>query len=319
MMNTFSFENKRVLITGGFGFIGSHLIRRLLQEKAQVAVLVRETSNPWRILDVLKNVTVFHADIQNRAEVLQATVPFAPHYIFHLAAYGVNTKQKSDIDALQINVLGTMNIVHAAHVVGCDKLINLGSSSEYGDKSMAIHEEMLLSPVDIYGSTKAAATILSHQMALEIKLPIVTLRPFGIFGEGEDPDKLFSYIIKSLLRNQEVGLTSCEQFRDYCYVGNIIDGMVMVALDPSIQNDIFNIGSGEVYPLKHFVSLIFYHMETKQEPVYGAIPDRINERHCPLPDISKIKTTLHWKPTETLEEGLIRTINWYKQNSNLFI
>ncbi|MEH7479579.1 NAD-dependent epimerase/dehydratase family protein [Neobacillus drentensis] len=317
-MNTLSFENKRVLITGGFGFIGSHLIRRLLKEKAQVAVLVRETSNPWRIQDILRDVKVLIADIQDGAQVLHSVVQFAPHYIFHLAAYGVNSRQQNYMDALQINVLGTINIVQAAKVAGCEKLINLGSSSEYGNKKGAIHEEMALNPVEIYGSTKAAASIISHQLALESRIPIVTLRPFGVFGEGEDSHKLFGYIITSLLKNQEVKLTSCEQFRDYCYVGNLIDGMLIAAHQPSDQNEIYNIGSGEIYRLKHFVSLIYYHMKANQEPVYATIPDRINERN-PLPDITKIKTRLNWKPLITLEEGIIRTTNWYKQNRDLFI
>lgn len=316
-MKTFSFENKRVLITGGVGFIGSHLVNRLLQANAKVAVLIRETTNSWRVQDKVKEIKVFKADICNQSDVLQIVQHFAPHYIFHLAAYGVNSKQRNDLNAVQINVLGTMNIVKAANEVGCERVINIGSSSEYGDKRAAIREDEVLSPVDIYGSTKAAATIISHQMALESGLSLVTLRPFGIFGECEDPHKLFSYIMTSLLNNQDVRLTSCKQYRDYCYVENIIDGMILAALDPYIQNEIFNIGSGEVYPLSYFVSLIFNHMGVSQEPHFGAIPDRVNERHCPFPDISKIQSVLHWKPAITIEEGIIRTINWYKTYKNV--
>jgi nucleoside-diphosphate-sugar epimerase len=315
-MNKQSFENKRVLVTGGFGFIGSHLVRRLLQEKAKVAVLVRKTSDPWRIHEVLKDVHVLTADIQDTTNVLNAVLQYSPHYIFHLAAYGVNSNQKNDLDALKINVLGTMNIVQAAKAAGCTKMINLGSSSEYGDKREPIHEKMVLEPVDLYGSTKAAATLISHQIALETRTPIVTLRPFGVFGEGEDSHKLFGYIIKSLLNNQEVTLTTCEQYRDYCYVGNLIDGMVMAALEPSVQNEIFNIGSGEAFPLKHFVTLIFKMLQTSQQPQFGAIPNRMNERNSPLPNISKIKTMFDWKPVIPLEDGILRTINWYKQNRN---
>lgn len=318
-MNTHSFEKKRVLVTGGYGFIGSHLIRRLLHEKAQVAVVVRETSNPWRIQDVVKDILVFPANIVDSADVVNVVKQFNPHYIFHLAAYGVNSAQKNYLEALQVNVLGTINIVNAARTVGCEKIINLGSSSEYGDKSERIHENMTLEPVDIYGSTKAAATILAHQMSSESKMPIVTLRPFGVFGEGEDPHKLFGHIIQCMLKNQDVELTPCEQYRDYCYVGNIVDGMVAAALSPSINNHIFNIASGEVQQLKYFVNLIFKHMNTSNKPLYGAISYRKNERNCPFPDISKIKTFLLWEPSITLEEGIIRTIDWYKQHKDLFV
>ncbi|WP_232361671.1 NAD-dependent epimerase/dehydratase family protein, partial [Bacillus thuringiensis] len=77
--------------------------------------------------------------------------------------------------------------------VNCKKIINFGSSSEYGNKMEPIHENMLLTPVDIYGSTKAAATILAHQIASENSINLITLRPFGIFGESEEPHKIFSY------------------------------------------------------------------------------------------------------------------------------
>jgi nucleoside-diphosphate-sugar epimerase len=311
-MAKLTFENKRVLVTGGFGFIGSHLVRRLLQEKAHVAVLVRETSNPWRIQDVLKDVQVLTTNIQDTGGVVNAVVHYSPHYIFHLAAYGVNSNQNNYRDALQINMVGSLNIVLAAKAAGCEKIINIGSSSEYGDKTEIINEDTELAPVDLYGQTKAMGTVISHRIALESGTPIVTLRPFGVFGEGEDDHKLFGYIIKNLLANQDIKLTSCEQYRDYCYVGNLIDGMIMAALEPSVQNDIFNIASGKVFPLKHYITLIYKHIQTNQEPQYGTIPNRINERNCPLPDISKIKNTLHWKPAITLEEGIIRTINWYK-------
>ena len=90
--------------------------------------------------------------------------------------------------------------------------------------------------------------------------------------------------------------------------------MVLAALEPSVKNEIFNIGSGQALPLKQLVTLIFNNIHTHQKPQYGAIPDRTNERNFPLPDISKIKKRLDWKPAITLEEGIIKTINWYKQN-----
>ncbi len=305
-------KNKKVLVTGAYGFIGSHLIKKLVKENATIAVIVRKDSNPWRVQEYLPQLKIYEANIQNRPEICRIIHDFQPDYIFHLAAYGTNPNNRNDLLAFETNILGTMNILFAAKDTNCQKIICLGSSSEYGDKKEQIHEEMLLEPVDIYGSTKAAATIISHQLAQEYKIPIVTLRAFNIFGEAEDNHKLFSHIIEKVLRGEDVHLTTCDQYRDYSYVGNIVDGLILATTNENSGNMILNIASGEARPLRYFVDLIFQHLDTKQVPLYGAIPKRENERDAPIPDITKIQTTLGWTPAVSIEEGIKKTIAWYK-------
>jgi nucleoside-diphosphate-sugar epimerase len=295
------------------------LVIRLLQEQAQVAVLTRETSRPWRIKDVIKDIELYRADIRDSIQVQNSIKNFKPNYIYHLAAYGVNSAQQNYLEAIQTNVIGTVNIVNAARISGCEKMINVGSSSEYGNKTRKIQENMSLAPVNIYGSTKASSTIIAHQMASENGFNMVTLRPFGIFGEGEEPHKLFCHIILNVLQNKDVDLTPCEQFRDYCYIENIIDGLILVAQNKRVQNEIFNIGSGEGYPLKYHVELIFKHLKTDRKPNFGALSYREDERPNPQPAISKIKSKLCWEPVISLEEGIIRTINWYRQNKEYYL
>ncbi|MBW3496108.1 NAD(P)-dependent oxidoreductase [Bacillus sp. FDAARGOS_1420] len=313
-----AFENKTFLITGGYGFIGSHLIRRLLNLQAKIVLFIRTSSNPWRLKDALKNIETYEVDIRNKMQVQDAIKKINPDYIFHLAAYGVNSAHTDYINAIETNIIGTCNIIQAAKLVNCKKIINMGSSSEYGNKMEPIHEKMLLTPVDIYGSTKAAGTILAHQIASENNISLITLRPFGIFGEAEDPHKLFSYIILQVLQNKDVNLTLCNQLRDYCYIENIIDVCILAVENTTVQNEIFNIGSGNIYPLKHYVELLYKHLNTNSRPNYGAIPSRTNERWLPEADIQKIKNFLSWEPRITIEEGIIKTINWYKNNTNIY-
>ncbi|MGE6551252.1 NAD-dependent epimerase/dehydratase family protein [Bacillus mycoides] len=313
-----AFENKTFLITGGYGFIGSHLIRRLLNLQAKIVLFIRTSSNPWRLKDALKNIETYEVDIRNKMQVQDAIKKINPDYIFHLAAYGVNSAHTDYINAIETNIIGTCNIIQAAKFVNCKKIINMGSSSEYGNKMEPIHEKMLLTPVDIYGSTKAAGTILAHQIASENNISLITLRPFGIFGEAEDPHKLFSYIILQVLQNKDVNLTLCNQLRDYCYIENIIDVCILAVENTTVQNEIFNIGSGNIYPLKHYVELLYKHLNTNSRPNYGAIPSRTNERWLPEADIQKIKNFLSWEPRITIEEGIIKTINWYKNNTNIY-
>ncbi|MGG0152546.1 NAD-dependent epimerase/dehydratase family protein [Bacillus mycoides] len=314
-----SFKNKTFLITGGYGFIGSHLVRRLLHLQAKIVLFIRASSDSWRLKNILKNIETYEIDIRDKAQVQDAIKKINPDYIFHLAAYGVNSAHTDYMHAIETNIIGTCNIIQAAKFVNCKKIINMGSSSEYGNKMEPIHENMLLTPVDIYGSTKAASTILAHQIASENNINLITLRPFGIFGEAEEPHKLFSYIILQVLQNKDVNLTLCNQLRDYCYIENIIDACILAIENTNVQNEIFNIGSGNIYPLKHYVELLFQHLNTHSRPNYGAISSRTNERWIPEVNIQKITNSLSWEPRINIEEGIIKTINWYKNNTNIYL
>ncbi|MED3427101.1 NAD(P)-dependent oxidoreductase, partial [Bacillus thuringiensis] len=280
---------------------------------------IRTPSNFWRLKDIIKNIETYEIDIRDRKQVQDAIKKVNPDYIFHLAAYGVNSAHTDYMHAIETNIIGTCNIIQAAKLVNCKKIINFGSSSEYGNKMEPIHENMLLTPVDIYGSTKAAATILAHQIASENSINLITLRPFGIFGESEEPHKIFSYIILQVLQNKDVNLTFCNQLRDYCYIENIIDACILAVENTTVQNEIFNIGSGTIYPLKHYVELLFKHLKTNSRPNYGAIPSRTNERWVPEADVQKIKNSLSWEPRINIEEGIIKTVNWYKNNKHLYL
>ncbi|MEH6890193.1 NAD(P)-dependent oxidoreductase [Bacillus sp. JJ864] len=316
-MNSLLKDNK-VLVTGGYGFIGSHFVQRLLKLQAKVGILTRESSNPWRLTNVLSCMEVYKVDIRNKIQVQNAIKHFNPDYICHLAAYGVDSNHKDYTNAVETNVLGTINIIEAAKLVECKKIINLGSSSEYGNKTESIDEKAVLTPVDIYGSSKAAATIIAHQIASEKNINIITLRPFGIFGEMEASHKLFAHIILRTLQNRNVDLTLCNQLRDYCYIDNIVDVCILAIENDTVQNDIFNIGSGEVHQLKYYVELLFKYLQTDKKPNYGALPYRENERWVPKPNINKVKKMLSWERKIDVEEGIIRTISWYKQNQHLY-
>ena len=313
-----SLKNKKVIITGGCGFIGSHLTKRLLQEGAKVSVIDRTFANTWRIKDEVSQIDLYAVDIADSVVLDKYIKAAKPDYFFHLAAYGVDSAQKEYSTAARVNIMGTINILNSLKDIGCEKFINMGSCAEYGDQKEVMNEAMCPQPVSIYGSTKASATILAHQIAAEIGMDIVTLRPFGIFGEGEERHKIFSHIILSILEDEDVNLTLCEQHRDYCYVENIIDGLIMAATSKNVKNEIFNIGNGISYPLKHYVNLIFKNINTQKKPNYGAVPYRKNEMWNPRPDISKIKTMLNWNPRINLEDGLINTINWFKINRHIY-
>lgn len=313
------FNNKNILVTGANGFIGSHVVQRMVQEKALVSVIVRESSDLWRIEELKKDINIHLVDLRDALSVDKCVKQIKPDFIFHVGAYGVDSRQKDYYTAASTNIIGTMNLLNSVKDIGCKKFINVGTCMEYGDKQEIIEENSYLEPDSIYGSTKASASIIAHQIAAENNINLVTLRPFGIFGEKEGSHKFFPYIMLSILEGKEVNLTPCEQYRDYCYIENIMDGFVLAAKNEDIKNEIFNIGSGEIFKLKHFVDIIYKEVGLKSQPNYGALPYRENEVWRQQPDTTKIMSHLNWEPKVGLEEGIKRTINWYQANKEKFI
>jgi nucleoside-diphosphate-sugar epimerase len=314
-----NFNNQRVLITGANGFIGSHVVERLVKEKAEVSVIVRESSDLWRLDEFQKNIDIYKTDLRNLDLLSKTVMQIKPDYIFHCGAYGVDGRQKDFFEAAQANIFGTMNLIHSLKNIGCKKFINVGTCMEYGNKQKIIQEDALLEPDSIYGSTKASATIIAHQMAVNYDIDLVTLRPFGVFGEKEGSHKFFPYIILSMLEDKQVNLTPCEQYRDYCYIENVVDGFVLASQNNATKNGIYNIASGDIHKLKYFVDMINNEMPSSKLPNYGALPYRENEVWRQQPDISKIRNHIKWEPKISLQEGIAKTITWYKQNKHKFI
>jgi nucleoside-diphosphate-sugar epimerase len=313
-----SFHKAVTLVTGGNGFIGSHIIRRIAAHEAYVVVIVRENSNLWRLEQEINNIEIVKLDLLDKNELISCIKEFKPEYVFHMAAYGVDQRNNDHIEAINTNVIGTINLLEALSGVGCRKIINAGTGMEYGCFEGQITEHTRLKPNNIYGSSKAAAALIAHQIAKEMNMNIVTLRPFGIFGEYESHSRLFAHIILSILKGTDIKLTGCEQYKDYTYVGNIVDGFLMVALDENLQNEIFNIGSGDSYQLKYYIELILNCLGTDNRPIFGAVPYRAHDLCEVNPDISKIKRLVGWEPAVSLEDGIRKTVRWFKDNIDLY-
>lgn len=316
----------RVLVTGATGFVGSCLVRRLVdmnkEERGmspiEVHIFVRGKSDKWRIADLLGRVHSHQVDLRDADIVEKAVCKISPTVIYHLATYGGFNFQKDTPAILESNLTGTVNLIRACERIKFDYFINTGSSSEYGIKSHPMNESDMLKPVGDYGVSKAAATLFCQSRALEKGLPVITLRLFSPYGPWDDPQRLIPYVIKSLLRGESPHLSTPKSVRDFIYIDDVLDIFLKVIKVPVSTEAIYNVGAGVQYSIGEVVSVITDIIGNGIKPVWGKVISQRPEPAFWLADIGKAGKELGWLPSRPLRAGLGKTIEWFKENLELY-
>ncbi len=311
-----SMKNQNVLVTGGCGFIGHHLIKKLLPMDARIHVIDLPQVNRKKILDFQDKIQVHEADIVDEESIQSMVVSINPDYVFHLAGYGIDSSHVDIRKAIDINIFGSVNLMKAVTHTNCKKFINMGSSAEYGEKHCKL--DTTLKPNTIYGSTKASSTLILHQIARQNQVPLITLRPFGVYGEWEEPHKLFSFIMLSILNNRQLTLTECKQRRNYVYVGDVVEAMISAALAKEVKDEIIDLANKEALPIREYVEMICTISQTTLVPQYGALEYREGEVFFHEGDTMKSKKLLNWEAHTNHYDGIHRTFAWFRSNYKMF-
>src|SRR5437899_6778006 len=205
---------KRVLVTGGTGFIGAHLARRLLHDGHEVHLLARPGFHPWRIEAIRRDVQLHEAQLHHAVAVARAVGEVRPDWVFHLAAYGNYSWQTDLQEMLLTNLHGTINLVLACLKTGFAAFVNTGSSSEYGFQNHAPAETDLPEPNSHYAFTKLAATQFCRHAARSERVLIPTLRLYSAYGPYEDPRRLLPTLIRHGLKGEFPPLVDPDVSRD---------------------------------------------------------------------------------------------------------
>lgn len=307
--------NKRVAITGGAGFIGANLIRKLLSLNHEINLLVRPSTDLWRLKDVLAQIKIHEIDIFDKQNLTKTFTKINPQAIIHLATYTQYRNQQDFEQMVETNIKGTLNILAASKDINYDVFINTGSSSEYGIKGKPMKEADILEPVSFYAATKSSATLLCQVFSREYKKPIVTLRPFSVYGPFEEKTRFIPTIIKSVIENKTIKLTPGNERRDFIYVDDVTEIYVKaIQKGKSLVGQILNMGTGIEYTNDEIVKTLFKVANKKVEIEKGAFPARLWDTPHWVADISKIKKLLNWEPKYKIDEGLRKTYQWYVQN-----
>jgi CDP-6-deoxy-D-xylo-4-hexulose-3-dehydrase len=297
-----SLAGKRVLVTGGAGFIGSHLVRRLILEGAEVAILEHRVANIARIQDILNNIELREADIRAFESVNTVISKLRPEIVFHLAAEGVSDPFLAPDRVLRTNLDGTINVIRAAAETGARRIIHTGTSYEYGERA----SEGQLDPISPYAASKAAAWAFCRMYHRTMGWPIVGLRLFQVYGPGQ-VGTLIPSAIEAGLKGESFPTTAGEQIRDWIYVDDVVEAYLHAALAEGVEGETFDIGTGQGVSVREVVEQIFSHFDGVQ-PQIGVLPYRPGEVWSLVANVKQTRQRLGWQAKTPLANGLELTI-----------
>ena len=316
-------KNKKILITGSAGFMGANLSYCLVNSDNEIHIILRETSNIWRIKDIInKNkVKKYYCDLTNREKVKKIVSNIKPEIIFNLSVYGGYPFQKDSMKIINTNFIGTVNLLDACTDIGFDCFINTGSSSEYGIKDKPMSENDLLEPINEYGITKAAATLYCQAVGRRENLPIFTLRLFSPYGYYEGPTRLIPYLLISCLKKKNLNLANPYTVRDFNFIEDVIDAYIETYNNKEniSSGDIFNVGNAEQHSVQKVFELIKKLTGYKKEPHWGEAKSRDSDNaKVWIANNDKIKKIIGWEPQHNIENGLKKTIKWIEKHLCLY-
>jgi nucleoside-diphosphate-sugar epimerase len=313
-------ETKKIIITGATGFVGSNLARYFACQNNEVHLLLRSSSDTWRVADIMEDVNVHKADLTAPTDLERVVTSVKPDVILHTAVYGGHPFQNDTDKIFEANLQGTINLVKACRGLDYELFVNTGSSSEYGVKRHPMVETDVCEPGEDYGVSKAAASLYCQMAARRDRKPIITFRLFSPFGSYDDYTRLIPSVIISCLNGCPPRVSSPDFVRDYIYIRDVISAYEK-AIETSYRQgpgEIINIGSGKQQTIGDVVKHIVQLVDKNIQPEWGSPGKRQNEPHIWQADISKAKDFLGWKPRYSIEQGLSETVEWFRKNVGLY-
>lgn len=307
---------KRVLVTGGAGFIGSHIAHALVERGDQVRVLDNLCTGFRRNLNsIVKEIELIEGDVADESVVAQAMKGI--ELVYHQAALAsVPMSLDNPLATNHACVTGTVNVLHQAVRAGVRRVVYAASSSAYGDRPYSAKREcdlpQVLSP---YAAAKLAGELYLEAFHKSFGIETVGLRYFNVFGPRQDPASPYSAVIPLFVTRILSGVRPIVygdglQSRDFTFVGNVVQGNLLAGEMPGIGGRIINLADGRRTTLLQLLELLSKLLGKPTNPDFQ--PARLGDVRESLADISLARTLLHYEPRTSLEDGLSQTIDYYK-------
>ena len=306
----------RYLVTGGAGFIGSHVVDRLVSEGHQVRVLDDLSSGrPENLTDVRQRIEFLEGDIRDRQLMAKACAGI--EYVIHEAAWRSVPKSMADpYGYCDVNVLATVSVLEQARAAAVKRVVCVSSSSVYGETDrMPLSESDPARPISPYAASKLADELFCGLFARGMGLETVCVRYFNVFGPRQSLENQYAVVIPKfitcVLRGESPPVYGDgTQSRDFTYVENVVEGTLTAARAPGVSGEVFNIALGEEHTILDLLAEINRILGTKVPPALQ--PPRPGDVRRTLADPSKAKRLLGWQGRVPFAEGLRRTVEWFK-------
>ena len=317
-------KNKKILVTGAGGFIGSHLTERLLSMGAEITCFVRYNSlNRWGFLDTIKDknsLNIIAADLKDSDAVRKAVK--GQDIVFHLgAAVSIPHSYNFPREHLQTNIIGTFNVLNECKEQSVGKIVHMSSSEVYGTATQVpIKETHPLQAQSPYSATKIASDKLAESFYLSYNLPLAIARPFNTFGPRQSARAVIPTIITQALTSNKIIIGNDKPTRDFNYVSNTVDGLVEAAKSDKSIGEVINFGSGTEISIKELVQEVISIIGKDIKIVNDSKRFRPNKSEVMrlIADNSKAKKLLGWQPRVNFRQGLKTTIEWISGNLDLY-
>ena len=306
------------LVTGGAGFIGSNMVRFLLDKGEKVRVLDNfETGKRENLSEIANEIDLVEGDIRDEAVVEKGVA--GAEVVYHLAALGSVPRSIADPKTSHdVNVNGTFNMLAAAVAAKVKRLVFASSSSVYGQSPvLPQHEGLPLAPISPYGATKAIGEVYCRAFFQTYGLETVCLRYYNVFGPRQDPNSQYAaaipLFVSWLMQDKPPRIfDDGEQSRGFTYIDNVMQANWLAGTAAKTQGEGLNISTASAVTVNTVVETIGELLDKDIEPVYAS-PRPGDIKHS-LADVSRAKEVIGYEPQVDFDEGIRKAIDWYKQN-----
>ncbi|HPT59810.1 MAG TPA: NAD-dependent epimerase/dehydratase family protein [Fervidobacterium sp.] len=321
-------ENKTIYITGGAGFIGSNLVKRLI-EKNRIIVFDNLSRFSLKDNDLAehKNLKIVEGDISKYDSVL-SSIPHETNIVLHLAAIaGVDTVMKNPVKTMEVNIIGTYNLLKALRMLNMvDKLerfVFLSTSEVFGVTTFRSSEDSTtnLQPVGearwSYSVSKVAGEHFVNAYRNESGLKSTIIRPFNVYGPGQVGEGAIHHFVLQAIKNEPLYIHGDgSQIRSWCYIDDMVDGILLCLEKDKAIGEVFNIGNPRgTITILNLAEKIIQLANSSSSIVH--VPKNYVDVELRIPSIEKAQNLLGYEPKIDLNEGLLRTIEWYRKKVNL--
>lgn len=306
----------KILVTGGAGFIGSHIVAALVADGNAVVVLDNlSTGHESNLAEQRDRIQLVVGDLRDAAAVGRAAQ--GCDYVFHEAALAsVPRSVKDPLATNDVNVTGTLNVLEAARAAGVRRVIYAGSSSAYGNVEVSPkHEGLTPQPMSPYAVSKLAGEHYCHAFSAVYGLETLSIRYFNVFGPRQDPDSPYAAVLPLFVRELLAGRAPLidgdgKQTRDFTYVDNVVAGNLKAMAAAKTAGETVNVACGGSYSVRYLFEQIRAQLGVECTPVFG--PRRAGDVDHSQADISRAQALIGYAPVVSFEEGLRRTVAWYQ-------